>query len=77
MDLKYEVKIYWSDDDNCFIAEMPQLPGCVADGETYKEALKNIEKIRDIWISNAEKYGDIIPKPKKVRRIARKKLSHA
>jgi predicted RNase H-like HicB family nuclease len=77
MNEKYEIKIYWSNDDNCFIAEMPELPGCIADGKTYFDALENIEKVRDIWIRNAQKYGDKIPKPRKIRRFQKKKLFHA
>jgi predicted RNase H-like HicB family nuclease len=47
---RYEVIIYWSDEDNAFIAEVPELPGCMADGTTYEEALKNVQVIIDEWI---------------------------
>ena len=62
--MKYEVIIYWSEDDNCFIAEMPELPGCVSDGKTYDECLKNIEVIASEWIETAKEIGRKIPKPK-------------
>jgi len=61
---KYEVIIYWSDEDKAFIAEVPELPGCAADGRTYQEALENVEKIIDEWIETAEELGRPIPKPK-------------
>jgi len=61
---KYEVIIYWSDDDEAYIAEIPELPGCVADGETYFEALKNVEVITQEWIETAQKLGRDIPQPK-------------
>ena len=47
---KYEVIIYWSSDDDCFIAEVPELPGCMSDGATYNECLKNLEIIIDEWV---------------------------
>jgi predicted RNase H-like HicB family nuclease len=77
MNTKYEIKIYWSDNDSSFIAEIPELPGCSADGETYFEALGNLEKIRDLWLRNAQKYGDKIPKPKKAKRTFKRKPVHA
>jgi predicted RNase H-like HicB family nuclease len=54
MSIKYEVIIYWSKEDNTFIAEMPELPGCMADGETYEKALKNIEVVSEEWIETAK-----------------------
>lgn len=62
--VKYEVIIYWSDEDNAFIAEVPELPGCAADGTTYQEALANVEVIIQEWIETAKELGRIIPKPK-------------
>ncbi|MFP4088307.1 MAG: type II toxin-antitoxin system HicB family antitoxin [Desulfobacteraceae bacterium] len=64
MDKKYEIIIFWSVDDNAFVAEVPELPGCMADGNTYQEALSNAEKIIDEWIETAVKVGRPIPQPK-------------
>lgn len=61
---KYEVIIYWSDEDQAFIAEVPELPGCAADGPTYKEALANVEVVIQEWIETAKELGRPIPKPK-------------
>jgi len=61
---KYEVIIYWSDDDNAFIAEVPELAGCMADGDTYQEALANVEIIVQKWIETAREIGRPIPEPK-------------
>ena len=61
---KYEIIIYWSDDDNAFIAEVPELPGCMADGKDYYEALTNIELVIKEWIDTAKSLGRIIPKEK-------------
>ncbi|MBM4137440.1 MAG: type II toxin-antitoxin system HicB family antitoxin [Nitrospira sp.] len=61
---KYEVIIYWSAEDNAYIAEVPELPGCMADGITYEEALKNARIIIDEWIETAKELGREIPVPK-------------
>ena len=61
---KYEVIIYWSDEDQAFIAEVPELPGCAADGTTYQEALANVEVIIQEWIDTAKELGRPIPQPK-------------
>jgi predicted RNase H-like HicB family nuclease len=61
---KYEIIIYWSSDDNAFIAEVPELPGCMADGQTYQEALTNAETIISQWIETAQEIGRPIPEPK-------------
>lgn len=61
---KYEVIIYWSDEDNAFIAEAPELAGCAADGATYSEALTNIQVVIDEWIETAKELGRAIPEPK-------------
>ncbi|MFQ6035060.1 MAG: type II toxin-antitoxin system HicB family antitoxin [Sedimentisphaerales bacterium] len=61
---KYEVVIYWSDEDEAFIAEVPELAGCAADGKTYQEALANVEVIIQEWIETAKELGRPIPKPK-------------
>jgi len=62
--MKYEVIIYWSQEDQAFIAEVPELPGCAADGETYQEALQNVEVIMQEWIETAQQLGRIVPQPK-------------
>ena len=61
---KYEIIIYWSKDDEAFIAEVPELPGCMADGATYKEALANAEVIVEEWLETARELGRAIPEPK-------------
>lgn len=61
---KYEVIIYWSEEDNAFIAEVPELPGCMADGESYNDALKNVQTIISEWIETSKKLGRKIPVPK-------------
>ena len=61
---RYEVIIYWSKEDNAFIAEVPELPGCAADGATYQEALSNVEVIIKEWIETAKELGRPIPEPK-------------
>jgi predicted RNase H-like HicB family nuclease len=61
---RYEVIIYWSVDDNAFIAEVPELPGCVSDGESYKDAITNLEIIVEEWIETAKSLGREIPQPK-------------
>ena len=61
---KYEVIIYWSKDDQSFIAEVPELPGCAVDGVTYQEALANVETVIQEWIETAKYIGYSIPEPK-------------
>lgn len=61
---KYELLIYWSDDDGAFIVEVPELPGCMADGATYNEAVKNAQVAIDEWIETAKGLGRDIPQAK-------------
>ena len=61
---KYEIIIYWSTSDNSFVAEVPELPGCMADGKTYAQALKNAETIIAEWIETAKSLNREIPEPK-------------
>jgi predicted RNase H-like HicB family nuclease len=61
---KYEIIIYWSNDDNAFIAEVPELPGCMADGESYQQALANAEVVIKEWIENASELGRPVPEPR-------------
>ena len=62
--IKYEMVIYWSDEDQSYVVEVPELPGCMADGQTYEEAVKNAEKIIEEWIETAKELGRPIPRPK-------------
>jgi predicted RNase H-like HicB family nuclease len=61
---KYELIIYWSKRDEAFLAEVPELPGCMADGATREEALQNAETVINHWIETAKELGRAIPKPK-------------
>ena len=61
---KYEIIIYWSKEDDAFIAEVPELPGCAADGPTYAAALANVDVIIQEWIETAKELGRVIPEPK-------------
>lgn len=61
----YDIVIYWSEQDNAYIAEMPELPGCAADGCTPYEALANLEQIAEEWIETARELGRPIPEPKR------------
>jgi predicted RNase H-like HicB family nuclease len=61
---RYEVIIYWSKEDQAFIAEVPELPGCMADRKTYAEAIANVETIIQEWIATAKELGRPIPEPK-------------
>lgn len=61
---KYEVIIYWSSEDKAFIAEVPELPGCMADGSTREEALSNAHVVIQEWIGAAKELGREIPEPK-------------
>jgi predicted RNase H-like HicB family nuclease len=70
MQAKYEIIIYWSGDDNAYLAEVPELPGCMADGETYQKALANAEVVIQEWLETAAELGRPIPE-------ARGKLMYA
>jgi predicted RNase H-like HicB family nuclease len=62
--LKYEIIIYWSNEDDAFLAEVPELPGCMPDGQTYQEALANAEVVMHEWVETAKETGKPIPEPK-------------
>jgi predicted RNase H-like HicB family nuclease len=64
MSTKYEVIIYWSSEDRAYIAEAPELPGCMADGNSYQEALTNLEVVIEEWIETATELGRAIPEPR-------------
>jgi predicted RNase H-like HicB family nuclease len=61
---KYEIIIYWSEPDQLFLAEVPELSGCMSDGKSHLEALNNVEVIIDEWVETAKELGREIPKPK-------------
>ncbi|MCL2312842.1 MAG: type II toxin-antitoxin system HicB family antitoxin [Firmicutes bacterium] len=61
---RYEIIIYWSDADNCYIAEVPELAGCMSDGASYSDCLSNLEVIIDEWLETAKELGRTIPVPK-------------
>ena len=66
---KYEIIIYWSDEDQAFISEAPELPGCMAHGDTHKAALTNIKTAMELWMETAKEFNDHIPVPQG-RRLA-------
>jgi len=61
---RYEIIVYWSDEDRVFIAEVPELPGCIAHGDTQETALANSKEAIRLWIDTAIEFGDAIPEPK-------------
>ncbi len=64
MSIKYELIIYWSDKDQTFVVEVPELPGCMADGDTYEQAVANASRVIGEWIETATDLGRPIPEPK-------------
>ncbi len=66
---KYEVIIYWSNEDGVYVAEVPELPGCLAHGKSQAEALVNVQEAVQLWIDTANEFGDPIPEPKGERLI--------
>jgi predicted RNase H-like HicB family nuclease len=61
---KYEIIIYWSDEDGAFVAEVPELPGCAAHGDSPDSALANCQEAIELWISTAKEFGRAVPEPK-------------
>ena len=61
---KYEIIIYWSNEDGVFVAEVPELPGCAAHGSSQEEALRSVNQAMDLWLETAREFGDPIPEPK-------------
>lgn len=61
---KYEIILYWSREDQVFVAEVPELPGCMAHGDTQELALSNIKEAIQLWIDTAKEFGDPVPEPK-------------
>jgi predicted RNase H-like HicB family nuclease len=66
---RYEIFLYWSNEDRVFVAEVPELPGCMAHGKTQEKALLNAKKAIRLWIDTAREFGDPVPKPKGRRLI--------
>ncbi|WP_027369820.1 type II toxin-antitoxin system HicB family antitoxin [Desulfovermiculus halophilus] len=64
MDNKYEMIIYWSQEDEAFLVEVPELPGCMADGQSYEEAVANAQVVIEEWIETARELGRPIPEPR-------------
>ena len=64
MSIKYEMIIYWREDDRAFIVEVPELPGCMADGESYEDAVANARQVIEEWIETARELGRPIPEPR-------------
>jgi predicted RNase H-like HicB family nuclease len=64
---KYQIIIYWTNEDGAFVAEAPELPGCAAHGDTPEAALEQINQAMDLWIETAREFGDPIPEPKAER----------
>ena len=62
--MKYEIILYWSEEDGAYIAEVPELAGCMADGPTARDALRNVEQIAQEWIETAQELGREVPEPK-------------
>lgn len=64
MSIKYELIIYWSDEDESFVVEVPELPGCMADGQNYEQAVTNAQRVIEEWIETARELGRPIPEPR-------------
>ena len=67
MTLNYEIILYWSDEDGVFVAEVPELPGCMAHGDTQEAALANTKVAMQLWVDTAREFGDPVPEPKRRR----------
>ena len=61
---KYEIILYWSNEDRAFVAEVPELPGCMAHGDNQEAALRNVNAATQLWIDTAHEFGDPVPQPK-------------
>ena len=61
---KYEIIIYWSNEDQAYVVEVPELPGCIAHGDTHEFALANANEAIQLWIETAQEFGDPVPEPK-------------
>jgi predicted RNase H-like HicB family nuclease len=72
---KYEIKIYWSGEDKVYIAEVPELLGCMTHGDTRTAALANAEEAIQLWVDTAKEFGNPIPKPRSARVTSRNSVS--
>jgi predicted RNase H-like HicB family nuclease len=70
-ELRYEIVLFWSEEDQAYIAEVPELPGCMADGSTYEDALRAAEVVIREWIDTARELGRPIPQPRRGRTAAK------
>jgi predicted RNase H-like HicB family nuclease len=61
---KYEIIIFWSNEDDCFVADVPELPGCMTHGDSYESALANAREAINLWLDTAREFGDRIPEPR-------------
>ncbi len=66
---KYEIIIFWSDEDDAYVADVPELPGCMAHGDNYESALANAKEAIQLWLETAKEFGDPIPAPKGKRLV--------
>jgi predicted RNase H-like HicB family nuclease len=66
---KYQLVIYWSEEDRVFVVEVPELPGCMAHGKTQGEALAHVQDAIQLWIDTAQEFGDLIPQPRSLSRV--------
>lgn len=64
MSIRYELIIYWSDDDQCYVVEVPELPGCMADGDSYAQAVANAQLVIEAWVETARQLNRPIPLPR-------------
>jgi len=67
--LNYEIILYWSQEDGVFVAEVPELPGCMAHGDTQEAALANVKEAMQLWLDTAREFGDPVPEPRGRRLI--------
>ena len=66
---RYEIIIFWSDEDDAYVADVPELPGCMAHGDTHESALANAKEAIQLWLETAKEFGDPIPAPKGKRLV--------
>ena len=64
MDLKYEIIIWWSREDDCFVVEIPELPGCMTHGDTYADAVANAQEAMALWLETAQEFEREVPQPR-------------
>ena len=72
---RYEIIIYWSDEDGAYVADVPELPGCMAHGDTYETALSSVREAVQLWIDTAKESGDPVPVPRDVASSTRSRTS--